>query len=310
MYLKSHLGFFPGFPVRHEGSVVIWLPVSDTGPKENDEISLTKEHLRRATFGWNKLQNRFPRALSQIVGDVDAWTQTLPKVLNILSRAIHEGSPLPDCWFDSEIECSRKASEQASRITEKEPRLCRVGRCLELGVLSESRRNAPIAAVAGGQRAADSSFIGQFAWGRGCYGDPQLVESGETPWRATHRLPLAVLGSPGAFSVATHGCQEYLAAWNKLLRQIVSRKASPSLSWPVRPEAHWAAALRKFLAWLQGQPAKECRRALELFDNAYPVDLLPRWNAWWAQFEQVVAAIRRFSAGEATVSGAEPACLG
>ena len=294
MYLKSHLGFLPGFPLRQTGSQVAWMPAPGTGPLFDDEIRLTDEHLRRATFGWTKLSRRFPRALPRIVGvdDVDAWKQRLPKVLDMLGRAVHEESPLPESLFDSELEFSHKVRAQAANLIRKYPG-CRplIGAWSWAFCLSPSAMPRSLSWLEANDRQIHR-VLENLPGTKGIVATLALWSLADRDGPRRGNLLLAALGSPGGLDVATHGGGEYLEAWNELLKPRTSRQPAELLSWPERPRVEWAAALPGFMAWLQVQPTKDRRRAFDLFELAFPADLLPRWHAWWQQVEREVADAR------------------
>ena len=90
MYIKRDLDLFIGYPDA-DGK---WISCPEG--KEENEVVLTREHIHKATFTINKLVRDFPRALPQIVGDVEKWRENYKNLLDILKYSIHNETALPE----------------------------------------------------------------------------------------------------------------------------------------------------------------------------------------------------------------------
>ncbi len=91
MYLKARLGWLSGFPLQQSPGRVIWLALPRFGDRLPQEMAVIGRDLHRASRTWQKLTTRFPRALPQIVENLDHWQNGVPLLISLLSDAIHQG---------------------------------------------------------------------------------------------------------------------------------------------------------------------------------------------------------------------------
>ena len=103
MYLRKELGWLPGFPLGQGHGRVSWMPAPQLGAKGAGPLELDAEHLRRAASAWTMLVRDFPRALPQVVAELDRWKERVPQILGWLTDAIHRGEPLPPLAVDDAI---------------------------------------------------------------------------------------------------------------------------------------------------------------------------------------------------------------
>jgi hypothetical protein len=90
MYIKRDLDLFIGYPDA-DGK---WISCPEG--KDESEVILTREHIHKATFTINKLVRDFPKALPQIVGDVEKWRENYKNLLEVLKYSIHNKTALPE----------------------------------------------------------------------------------------------------------------------------------------------------------------------------------------------------------------------
>ncbi|MGI9426854.1 MAG: hypothetical protein ACR2PA_26995, partial [Hyphomicrobiaceae bacterium] len=97
-YLKAKLGWLRGFPThRDRNGEIVWQVLPRVGSRSQSEVlHVTRERLRRTEFGRNTVRRRFPRALRDVVGDVEAWTARADELFAILKAVVHDGGELPD----------------------------------------------------------------------------------------------------------------------------------------------------------------------------------------------------------------------
>jgi len=88
--LKKNVGWLPGFPTGIESNTVLWRAWPWESPGTGRDVSLDREALRRMEMTLTKLRYHFPRALPQIVEDVDDWLARMDCLLDLLKRAIHK----------------------------------------------------------------------------------------------------------------------------------------------------------------------------------------------------------------------------
>jgi len=94
LLLKKNLGWLPGFPVEVGCDTVRWHAWPWKDPGTSQLVSLDREALRRMEMALGKLRYHFPRALLQIVEDVDEWLARMDGLLEMLKGAIHHQSPM------------------------------------------------------------------------------------------------------------------------------------------------------------------------------------------------------------------------
>lgn len=97
IYLKDKLGWLRGFPIKqYDNGEVDWQTLPRAGSRSRPQVlRVTRERLRRTEFGRNTVRRRFPRALGEVVGDVEAWTARTNAQLGVLKETIHAGAELP-----------------------------------------------------------------------------------------------------------------------------------------------------------------------------------------------------------------------
>jgi len=94
LLLKKNLGWLPGFPVEVDADTIRWRAWPWKDPGTSQLVSLDREALRRMEMALSKLRYHFPRALPQIVEEVDEWLARMDGLLEMLKGAIHHQSPM------------------------------------------------------------------------------------------------------------------------------------------------------------------------------------------------------------------------
>ena len=94
LLLKKHLGWLPGFPVGVDSGTLRWQAWPWHDPGKSQIVSLGRETLRRMEMTLSKLRHHFPRALPEVVQDVDDWLTRMDRLLELLKGVIHHQAPL------------------------------------------------------------------------------------------------------------------------------------------------------------------------------------------------------------------------
>ncbi len=86
-----------GFPLENNaGDAPAWMTLPRLGSSAAPEqLTITREHLRRAEFGRNGARRKFPKALVRVVGDLDVWSSRTDAQLAILKDVVHNRTPYP-----------------------------------------------------------------------------------------------------------------------------------------------------------------------------------------------------------------------
>ncbi len=93
LLLRAQLGWLWGYPSAVENRQVIWQQLYYPMPWDVTAFSLTQAHLAQASVARNRLVSDFPRALPEVLGDVDSWGVAVTLKLQAL-RALLDGQTL------------------------------------------------------------------------------------------------------------------------------------------------------------------------------------------------------------------------
>jgi len=93
LLLRAQLGWLWGYPSAVENQQVVWQQLYYPMPWDTTAFSLTPTHLAQASVVRNRLVSDFPRALPEVLGDVDSWGAAVTLKLQAL-RALLDGQTL------------------------------------------------------------------------------------------------------------------------------------------------------------------------------------------------------------------------
>jgi hypothetical protein len=293
MYLRSHLGFLPGFPLGVEQGGVRWLPSIECGARSPSTTVISAETLRRAMFGWNKLTRHFPKALPKAVEDTEAWRRSVPRLLETLGAAVHSGNALPPSLFSTRFRYSPQSIDRAAAIARLHPKLRSLLNALSwTDSLNPAASTAKLAWLEGNVRYVEAllyNLEGSKGLATAFLLADLAIEHG------SKRIePLsAILGCTDGPNVPTSEGKESVDAWIRLAGQAAGKRRQWEENWPKSAEPHWYATVLRFLESLCGLPSKSQRLALDMFGMVFPGDLLERWRIWWENVHQTTQRLRR-----------------
>jgi len=280
MFLKARLDWVPGFPVGQGRGYVTWMKVPRAGNGTPEIVRLDRQHIRRATYTWNKLVRRFPRALSRVVEDGASWKQVLPQLLDWLKSPIHRDQKLVSSPLEVEGAFPAKAVKKARALAARNARLGPL-----VSALAWSEFLTPT-------RLAEAlSWLEPNAEKLLCLleelGDQQGRAVALSLWMlaredgARRVQPLVnLLGDSRLHRLHTLDPDSYVSAWSRCFRAF-GRKKGKKPPKPELPAPDMASRPLAFLAWLGNQNQATRRKTLDLFALVVPPDLLPRWGGWW-----------------------------
>ena len=281
MFLKSGLGWLPGFPLGQTEGCVSWMALPRHGDSSSARIDLTRTHLREATQTWTRLVRGFPRAFPRLVDDPERWTEGVPQILQWLKGAIHDGKSLPGSLIAVDGAFPPGISEHAAAIEKRWPSLRPV-----LNALSWSTYLAP------GALTATLPWIESNARAIRTVLDAQPENDGLVTvlrlWELVRQdgpgggvsAILRFAGDPRARTVATRAEWRHVHSIAEALRS-----DTPTVE---LPRGELGDALTGFTGWLARQGQRTRRGALDLVDLTLPDDLLGDWEAWWAEVHRLV----------------------
>lgn len=95
-YLRAHLGWLRGFPIREGKGGFTWQTVPGLGVEEQPKtIEVDRERVRKSVFAINRVQAKFPKAFVQVVDDADEWRRCMAWRIAHFKSVIHDGNALP-----------------------------------------------------------------------------------------------------------------------------------------------------------------------------------------------------------------------
>lgn len=282
-YLKDKLGWLRGFPIKQcDNGELEWQTLPRAGSRSRPQVlRVTRERLRRTEYGRNTVRRRFPRAIGEVVGDVDAWTVRTNAQLAVLKASIHAGADLPSLPALVEHYAPRRATRRKiMALAEQEPGLAPLTvalvwmhwldeEALALGIENLASFRQPVTAVLGHLGPDDGRRIALQCL--------QLVDDK----RGAALLDL--LADERCWSVPlTHG-DFYNQLVNGLKRRRTGGGHGSSLETrgAVRPEARLGADLCRFIADLCTADGNLRERYCILIELLVSTRLLQAWQAWW-----------------------------
>ena len=91
LFLRARLGWLWGYPLATQTKQGLsWQSVYYPSPWDQEVSLIQTEDLAAAAYSYQRLIHAFPRALPQLVGEVDLWEQHVSLKLQAV-RAILEG---------------------------------------------------------------------------------------------------------------------------------------------------------------------------------------------------------------------------
>ncbi len=291
MFLKAYLPFLPGYPVRPNSAspgVLCWR-------RPDEDLTLTKETVRQAAFGWNELK-KFSQAFPQAVDRAEAWCNAVPPTLEMLGRAIHSQQKLPDSLWNRDMGFSREAKRLAAALGRSSPGLVPLLDAVSWIFAFEPEAVSSI--LEGMERHQEEivNILNNWSGPRGIDLGILLVQmeilDGSERWGPFFRM----LGTENAKSVPVE-CVGYCDQWEKILRAIAQKTRIPkrfdapqkpfTMEPPQRPVADWADPLFGFVQRIANIPAPGRREILEIFFDCLSADLFERWRLWWSEAHSV-----------------------
>ena len=281
--IKADLGWLHGYPVERGQR---WIVVPPIGvDRDIKKITLTGEHVAKATRAARKLCREHRAAMRQIVGDTDAWLARTLALLDALKPALHKRG---------------KASLDALHEQIHKPRQLR------------SHREA--AAYSGPGRATVRKLARMLGWMFARDG-AQLVQA--MAWVVAHAGELQAVRDDDALLVRlcllglcdgkrAEGVMAALSAdglYDVPLRRVATprnviarRRRGEEVEWPARPRATLGNELEELVVWACRQRDQPRRRTLLLIELLLVEPSLSSWRQWWQTYDALVAQGERLLA--------------
>ncbi|MCB9715207.1 MAG: hypothetical protein H6712_15175 [Myxococcales bacterium] len=265
MLLKSKLGWLEGFPSGER-----WVVVPHEGERGPGPLMLERKHLRQATYTARKLQGEYPRAMPELVGDVDAWSEAVALVLARLKPWVHDGEA-PSADLLDAGPYSRSARARAVALRRDHPELEPLLRALSWVLITR----AALAPKALAWIEREATALGVVLRERD--GDAGLVLALRCVHLALALGPRAVapltrlLAEPAVFTAVTHGATECL----RQARGSGFRKPAPL------PRPRLAPCIDAWVDRMLMEDRSAAKRALKLLELCDLGPLVAAWEQWW-----------------------------
>ncbi len=302
MFLKSELGWLPGFPRTVGDGMVTWVTVPRDGGQGVQVLQLDREHLQRATSACTKLLHGFPRALPRLVGNVERWQTATSTIFEFLTAAIHKGQALPASLVDRNGAFNADSRKLAKKLTRDQPELGSLISALSWTTLltpQDFRDGLQwIAANTDALRFmckhadAENRDIGplqllELTRRMGANRTEQLVAALGSSY--CHRFPTATVN----FSSDVGRIMDELGKDGSDVAAIDAIR--PLLSNAPKGQDLPGRCLREFLDWLLIQDRATVRRALEALELLLPPSVFTDWQDWWRKRDGCLQEINRLA---------------
>src|SRR5512135_739968 len=88
MFLKADLGWLRGFPLGLRADGVDWVVAPREEGRVPERIVVSRDHLHRSVYRYNRLVAHFPHALPRSVEDIGAWKRGVPLLVDLLKPGV------------------------------------------------------------------------------------------------------------------------------------------------------------------------------------------------------------------------------
>lgn len=293
MIMESKLWWLSGFPF--EGR---WIVVPPGGERGVERLELSRQHLLRATYALTKLERELPRALSQLVGDVEPWTKGVRGLLSALKPWVHEGKrPCQDLLQGPFY--PDKTLALARRIIEKHTVLKELVAALSWAIVTKpSSARIHLDWIAGSIEPLSKAMSAlppdeALAFGVQCCHLAASVGK-----KALAPL-LRIMGCADVYRVSVRDGKAFASHAANAVRALNISNAcavEPPLALPL---IELPRELLAWPGWLLTQDLTTRKRFLQLLDLCCPVPLVNRWANWWPEVICKVSRGRNIQKGYA-----------
>ncbi|MBC8181752.1 hypothetical protein H8E88_11585 [candidate division KSB1 bacterium] len=280
-----------GFPLALEDESIEWMTLSKDDCNGPNLINLQREHLNQATFAYNKLVKRFPKALQYIVEERDEWVERIPQLLDWIKDGIHHGKTLPSFLLNIEGSFSNRILDRANSLLKQHPQLHSLLCTFSwINYLTPKKLNKTLAWIERNVQAV--LLILKY------FPQPGSIKHILNLWvitlhdgeRSIHPL-LNYLCDSRTYTVSIEGdvveIQNLIFSLRCIAKEELCRNIIKDDSLKLSGE------LLTFTSWLTCQGKDKRRSSLKLFNTLYPNNILDRWHKWWDGNEALIIQGRR-----------------
>jgi hypothetical protein len=289
--MKSYLSWVSGFPIGlTDQGKLDWVVAPNIGHRPTEQIQLDGQRLSQATYTVKRLCRDFPRALPEVVGNVDQWKEGILRLLKLLKPPVHQGTCLASQLYQLEGMYSPTIADKATEIVKSHRVLkpfidaCSWVYCPAPGdakqTLNWIQKNAP---HLGGIAKTFDKLEGVTL----CFTLWYLAKAeGERRIDPLVRL----LGDPQTHQTAFLGGAEFA---ENIASSVKKKRINPEEISVEIPKGQLGTKLKRWTHWLVQQDSKTRRRSLTLFKLIRPEDALEAWTKFWAGTDKGLTALSK-----------------
>jgi len=288
MFIKADLGWLPGFPLAQKDHVIEWIIAPREDGHAVERKSLSREHLQKAAYSYNRLVRHFPRALPRAVENIRAWKRGVPLLFDVLKPGLQANEPFLQSVLAVEGVYTASAVQMGSDMRNRHPFLGRFIDALGYILFLTPEDLSPALRWTSLHASEIRTFQSAFP------GDDGLL-SLVSLWELSRRLGyrdaefmLPLIGDKRAPACPTHGWMAHLNGLRKAIVESTSNFFRSPL--PTVPRPVLVDELLKLITWALQQNQDVRRRAFELMKIVLDFDVLTPWEAAWRKLEQTPSA--------------------
>lgn len=124
MFLRAQLGWLWGYPLAAEPGRIDWQTLYYPQPWDTPVDLITPAQMGQLAYAHVRMVNAFPKALPEVVGDVEAWSAQVSRKLQAL-RSLLEGKPV-DPWEALYGQGNPRLWRQVQSLQKQQPGLRRL----------------------------------------------------------------------------------------------------------------------------------------------------------------------------------------
>ncbi|NIM14705.1 MAG: hypothetical protein GTO45_22160 [Candidatus Aminicenantes bacterium] len=289
--MKSYLFWVSGFPIGlTDQGKLDWVVAPNIGHRPTEQIQLDGQRLRQATYTVKRLCKDFPRALPEVVGNVNQWKEGIFRLLELLKPPVHQGTSLASHLYQIEGLYPPAIADKAAEIV-KSHRILKPLidasswiYCPAPGdakqTLNWIQKNAPhLEGIAKAFDKLEGVTL--------CFSLWYLAKAeGENRIDSLVRL----LGDRQTHQTAFSGGVEFA---ERIASTVKKKRVTPEEISLEIPKGQLGAELKRWTYWLVQQDSKTRRRSLALFKLIRPEYALEAWTKFWAGADKGLTALNK-----------------
>lgn len=285
MYIKRDLDLFIGYPDA-DGK---WISCPEG--KDESEVILTREHIHKATFTINKLVRDFPKALPQIVGDVEKWRENYKNLLEVLKYSIHNKTALPESAVNINPVFGDFEKKLYKKLISKNKALINVVNSISwLTILKPETFKDALVWLNNYSEYLEKIYS--------YYSNQEGLQFIVKLWRLSNSVgekrikTILIWASHSRINdiVMDQGHQ-----YSNLVETSLGRKKTDPI--PGIPKARFGSDFRKWINCIYVQDSQTAKRSIDLFNLVCDISFIDKWEDWWHSLDKFINMAKNMPRG-------------